>query len=242
MAASLKIDHPIVAGMKIAREAAKRNAPHRGSPWDRRRPAAIHLCIALALFALSAQPIDPNHVPALEVELFRAVNTLPALLFIPIWTLMQFGQLLAVPATMIAALLTRRIRLAVDLGSAGVAAYVLAKVVKEAIPRARPGELIENLILRSAPGVGNGYVAGHAATAVALATVASPYLGKRSRIIAWIIAGVVCLGRIYVGAHLPLDVAGGAALGWAIGSLVHTILGPPSSRRVVMRRQPASSP
>lgn len=228
--------------MKIAKEAAKRDAPHRRRLWDRRRPATIHLCIALALFALSAQPIDPEHVPALEVEIFRAVNTLPALLFIPVWTLMQFGQLLAVPATMIAALLTRRIRLTVDLGIAGVSAYVLAKVVKEAIPRARPGELIDNVILRSAPGVGNGYVAGHAATAVALATVASPYLGKRSRIIVWIIAGVVCLGRLYVGAHLPLDVAGGAALGWAIGSLVHAVLGAPGSPSSVMRRQHASSP
>jgi undecaprenyl-diphosphatase len=40
----------------------------------------------------------------------------------------------------------------------------------------------------------------------------------------------VCLSRLYVGAHLPLDVVGGAALGWAAGSLVHLLLGAPGGR------------
>jgi undecaprenyl-diphosphatase len=40
----------------------------------------------------------------------------------------------------------------------------------------------------------------------------------------------VCLSRMYVGAHLPLDVVGGAALGWAAGSLVHLLLGAPGGR------------
>ncbi len=35
---------------------------------------------------------------------------------------------------------------------------------------------------------------------------------------------------MYVGAHLPLDVVGGAALGWAAGSLVHLLLGAPGGR------------
>jgi glycosyltransferase 2 family protein len=38
---------------------------------------------------------------------------------------------------------------------------------------------------------------------------------------------VVCLSRVYVGAHLPLDVIGGAAVGWAVGAAVHLILGAP---------------
>jgi undecaprenyl-diphosphatase len=35
---------------------------------------------------------------------------------------------------------------------------------------------------------------------------------------------------MYVGAHLPYDVLGGAALGWAAGALVHLVLGAPDSR------------
>jgi len=46
---------------------------------------------------------------------------------------------------------------------------------------------------------------------------------------------VVCLARMYVGAHLPLDVLGGAALGWAAGSLVHLLLGAPRGRPALAR-------
>jgi membrane-associated phospholipid phosphatase len=38
----------------------------------------------------------------------------------------------------------------------------------------------------------------------------------------------VCLARLYVGAHLPLDVVGGAALGLAVAGLVRLVLGRPA--------------
>jgi glycosyltransferase 2 family protein len=60
--------------------------------------------------------------------------------------------------------------------------------------------------------------------------VASPYLGRRARRVAWVLAGCVCLARMYVGSHLPFDVVGGAALGWAAGSLVLFVLGAPDPR------------
>src|SRR5918999_2569330 len=63
-----------------------------------------------------------------------------------------------------------------------------------------------------------------------MATLASPYLGRRARRIAWAVAFAVCLSRLYVGAHLPLDVVGGAALGWAAGAFVHLLLGAPGGR------------
>ena len=71
-------------------------------------------------------------------------------------------------------------------------------------------------------------MSGHSAVAVALATVASPFLGRRARRVAWTLAGLVCVARIYVGSHLPLDVVGGAALGWAAGALVLLVFGAPT--------------
>jgi glycosyltransferase 2 family protein len=65
---------------------------------------------------------------------------------------------------------------------------------------------------------------------VAIATLVAPYLGRRARWIAVAVAAVVCVSRLYVGVHLPLDVVGGAALGWAAGSLVHLMLGAPGGR------------
>jgi len=43
-----------------------------------------------------------------------------------------------------------------------------------------------------------------------------------------VLAGCVCVARIYVGAHLPFDVLGGAALGWAAGALVLLVFGAPT--------------
>ena len=64
-------------------------------------------------------------------------------------------------------------------------------------------------------------MSGHAAVAVAIATLIVPYLPRRARWVALVVAALVCVSRLYVGAHLPLDVVGGAALGWAAGSLIH---------------------
>jgi glycosyltransferase 2 family protein len=102
--------------------------------------------------------------------------------------------------------------------------------VKEFVQRGRPQTLLEDVNILGEPARGLGYVSGHSAVAVALATVASPYLGRRARRVAWILAGCVCLARMYVGSHLPFDIVGGAALGWAAGSLVLFVLGAPDPR------------
>jgi undecaprenyl-diphosphatase len=76
--------------------------------------------------------------------------------------------------------------------------------------------------------VGRGFISGHAATLAALAAVAWPWHGRRGRIAAAVVVVVVCLTRIYVGAHLPLDVVGGAGLGLAVGGAVRLLLGRPA--------------
>jgi membrane-associated phospholipid phosphatase len=190
---------------------------------------AVALLAALALLLLSALPIDSHHVGGLETSVFHSVNDLPGGLYWPVWVIMQLGNLLAAPALAIAALLWRRVRLAVDLVLAGAGAWLAAKIVKQIVPRGRPGELLGHVVLHHAPAAGNGFVAGHAATAFALAIVAWPYLGRRAGWVAIALAGVVAFGRVFVGAHLPLDVLGGAALGVAVGSLVHVMLGAPST-------------
>jgi glycosyltransferase 2 family protein len=66
--------------------------------------------------------------------------------------------------------------------------------------------------------------------------VASPYLGRRARLLVWLLAALVCAARVYVAAHLPLDVIAGAAFGWAVGSAVNFLLGTP-----VRKESPAGS-
>ena len=66
-----------------------------------------------------------------------------------------------------------------------------------------------------------------ASRAAALLATAWPWLGRRGRIAATVVAVAVCLARVHVSAHLPLDVVGGAGLGLAVAGVVRLLLGRP---------------
>ena len=70
-----------------------------------------------------------------------------------------------------------------------------------------------------------GFPSGHVAVAAALTVVVTPYLRGRWRLLPLIVAVIVCLGRMYVGAHVPLDLIGGAALGISAGCAANLIVG-----------------
>ncbi len=169
-----------------------------------------------------------GQLPVLERDLFQLVNDLPPAIFPVVWVVMQLGNVVAVPLVAAVALLARQVRMARDLLVSGLLAYVAADLVKSVVGRERPiGFAVVDPHFPEGPVSGLGFVSGHAAVAAALATAAAPYLVRRARRVVWVLAWTVALARIYVGAHLPLDVVCGAALGWAIGSLVHWVFGVP---------------
>jgi glycosyltransferase 2 family protein len=202
-------------------------------PGYTRHPGdAVRVVLGSAVLALTTAAIHKDFIGDREAALFRVVNelALPGWTWPGVWLVMQLGVIGAVPLVAILALATRRLRLALDAVLAAGSIYLIAKLVKEFVQRGRPRTLLDDVHILGEPARGLGYVSGHSAVAVALATVASPYLGRRARRVAWILAGCVCLARMYVGAHLPYDIIGGAALGWAAGSLVLFVLGAPDPR------------
>jgi glycosyltransferase 2 family protein len=202
-------------------------------PGYTRHPSdAVRVVLGSAVLALTTLAIHRDFVGDRETALFRVVNelALPGWTWPGVWLVMQLGVIGAVPLVAVLALVTRRLRLALDAVLAAGSIYLIAKLVKEFVQRGRPQTLLEEVNILGEPARGLGYVSGHSAVAVALATVASPYLGRRARRVAWVLAALVCLARMYVGSHLPFDVVGGAALGWAAGSLVLFVLGAPDPR------------
>jgi undecaprenyl-diphosphatase len=179
------------------------------------------------LLVLASWPVYGGQLADPEAAVFRAVNGV-ALPIVVVWPFMQLGNVLVVPASALLAAAFRRWRLAAELLIAGLGAYVLAKVVKGIVVRGRPDSLLADVVIRGDTPLGRGYVSGHAAVVTALLVVAWPWLGRRGRIVCVALVLAVCFTRVQVGAHLPLDVVGGAGLGLAVGGLVRLAMGRPA--------------
>jgi len=220
---------PPIACELPAREGPARRSATREPRAIRRHPGdVLRVVVGGIILATTAAVAATDRVGTFESDLFRLINHLPSQLEVPLIAVMQAGTLAAVAVSAAVALAARRPRLARDLALAGTAAWLLAKVAKDFVSRARPGVLLNDVILRHANDGGFGYPSGHAAVAAALATAAGPFLPRRARHATWLVVALVGLARIYVGVHFPADVVGGAALGWIIGATLHLLVGAPT--------------
>jgi uncharacterized membrane protein YbhN (UPF0104 family)/membrane-associated phospholipid phosphatase len=190
----------------------------------------IRVVLGTATFVGSVVLVQRGDVGTLETDVFRLVNHLSDALSAPLIVIMQAGSFGAVVVAAGLAAATRRRQLARDLAAGGTLAYLLARLGKLVFERGRPVVLLDAVILRGGQASGLGFPSGHVAVASALATVAAPYLSPRARRVTWGIVWLVGLSRVYTGVHLPLDVVGGAALGWAVGAAVHLLWGAPGGR------------
>jgi undecaprenyl-diphosphatase len=195
---------------------------------SRRWSDALLVVIGGGVLLLSAIPVHADSISSTEKRVFRAVNDLPSAIYpVPAWLFMQLGNFLVVPITALVALAFRRFRMAATIAVAGMGTYVLAKVVKRFVERGRPAKFVPDLHIHGAASHGLGYVSGHVAVICAIAVAVWPYFGRRGRIAVVALAGIVGLLRVYVGAHLPLDIVGGIGLGVACGGMARLLLGAP---------------
>jgi undecaprenyl-diphosphatase len=167
-----------------------------------------------------------NEVAPPETAVFRAINGLPDAIGPPIVAVMWCGTLLAVPVATGVCLVLRRFVLAVTVAASGAAAYLVAKLAKHWIGEPRPKAILSHVHIRDSI-AGLGFPSGHAAVSAAICVGALPFVPARWRPALVAIPVIVAFARLYVGAHLPLDVVGGAALGVAVASLVRLAIGVP---------------
>ena len=197
--------------------------------WVRRRADWICVALGLAVLGLGMIAVRNGTVSGFEKSIFRAINDLPQALYRPLWPLQQAGNLLVGPVVALVAFVLGYRRLAAAALVVTVMKLVLERVVKAMVTRERPGTSIgSDVHMRgNVSATGESFVSGHAVLIAVLATIVMPYLRGRWKVVPWVIVGLVLVARVYVGAHNPLDVLCGAALGIGIGGAANLIFGVP---------------
>jgi glycosyltransferase 2 family protein len=197
----------------------------------RRRSDALAAVGGLIVLGIGMLAVRNGTVPGFEESVFRAINDLPGALYPVLWPFQQLGVLVVGPIVAIAALVARRWWLAFAAVVVTVGKLRLERVVKDLVTRERPGTSVGDVNSRGDVSLsGESFVSGHALLVTALACVVAPHLRGRWRVLPWVAAGLVLFTRVYVGAHNPLDVVCGAALGVALGSTLNLVTGVPRSR------------
>jgi undecaprenyl-diphosphatase len=189
------------------------------------RPVRLtSLGLAFAAFIVSSTAARRQEVSPSEEQLFRLVNDAPDRYHLPVWAVMQSGSLAAV--FVVSGLLrrsgpARRARAALV---AGITVWAGVKAIKPLVGRGRPARHLDMVSVRGHEQSGLGYPSGHTAVATTLAIISACRLRPGGRLAAAAVAVTTAGARIYVGAHLPLDVIGGAAVGVLAGRATNLYL------------------
>ena len=166
-------------------------------------------------------------ISAVESRVFHAVNGLPDWLYRPLWLPMQLGNLVVgTAAGLVVALVDGDVTVAI-----GVVLAMALKLVAERIVRR---EMADYLAVRQRPGTSQLGAVLRGATCPCRARASRRGTssswprsdGRRRQRAAGVVVGpgrltaLVMLGRVYVGAHNPLDVTAGLGAGLLLGGLV----------------------
>lgn len=186
-----------------------------GTPSIQHR--ALVAGVAVAALAVSGVVAWQDPLPQWELDLTLWINSAPDPVAAVLYPVMQLGTLGAPIVAAGGILVIGRDRLlAAATLLTGVFTWFAAKAVKEVFERGRPLQYLPEIDVREGSGTGLGFISGHSAVAAATAMMVIAAVPRRWRPVPAVLAGLVGVGRIVHGVHLPADVVGG----WAFGTLV----------------------
>jgi membrane-associated phospholipid phosphatase len=189
--------------------------------------------VGLAVAAASIGAARRDDIPRWEVRVFRAVNGLPGWLYWILWPPMQLGNLVVGTLVgLVIAWVAREPAVAVGVILAMVLKLVTERIVRREMKaylavRERPGSSQDGAVLRSGdvPAVGASFPSGHVILVAAIGCVVAPTLPAAWVWAPFLVTAVVMIGRVYVGAHNPLDVTAGLGVGLLLGGVVAGFVG-----------------
>jgi undecaprenyl-diphosphatase len=183
---------------------------------SRRARNLLGVVVGSAAFGATWWAARRPEVGEVEERVMRAVNGGPDFVYRPVYVVMQLGSLGGGLAA--GALLARRDRrTGIATMLAVTAAWGASKLVKRSTGRGRPEAHLDGIVVRGTPQRGLGFPSGHAGVVTVVALTAATVLPRAATVAVAGAAATTVLARVYVGAHLPLDVAGGAAMGLVLG-------------------------
>jgi undecaprenyl-diphosphatase len=189
--------------------------------------------VGLAVAAASIAAARRDDIPAWEAGVFHAINGLPDALFPLLWLPMQLGNLaVGTLLGLITAWVVGDWAVAVGVVLAMVLKLVTERVVRHEVSaylavRERPGTSQDGAILRGrdVPKGGPSFPSGHVILVAAIGGVVAPVLPAAWAWLPFLVTATVMLGRVYVGAHNPLDVTAGLGAGLLLGGVLAGFVG-----------------
>ena len=191
-------------------------------------PWLVTAGVGIAILFVSIVAARAPQIPLWEQRVFAAVNGLPGWLYVALWPPMQLGNLVVgTAAGLVVALVAGELVAAIGVVLAMVMKLVIERVLRRQLAgkipaRQRPGTSQPHAVRRGGdvPLSGTSFPSGPGVLAAAVSCVVAPVLPVGGEIAPFVLTGLVMFGRVYVGAHNPLDVTAGFGAGLFVGALV----------------------
>ena len=194
-------------------------------PYRRLLADWIKLVVAIVLVVASARHVGAAH--PIERDLGRFFVDLPRGLEGVFRSLLALGTLWGVILVTVAALLLRRVRLAIALAGAGVLAWGVARLVAFLVASDTLGDALHATLDNTHSG---RYPTVHLAVLGAVLLAAAPFLSRPLRRIGTLLVTLLVLGALYRDLGSPNAVFAGLLIAWGSAAALHLIVGSPAGR------------
>lgn len=185
------------------------------------------LSFAVTLYLGFCLLIRSTGISQAEISFFKLINLTVLELEPAVNYFMYLGTYQGLILILLTLLIVKKRNIFYRLLAGGSFALLSTYILKILIDRARPLAMVPDLILRTNEQFifDYGFPSGHTALATAITVIIWPHLPKRFRPLIILFPLLMGLARMYVGVHLPLDVAGGLLLGLIIGYITRQTFG-----------------